>query len=163
MPRHPPNALKSLDRSHYRCPSRGTRTSAEIRWDDQRLERLLCFDLPASRAVKHTILRLAGLTSKSLHSRCQSASRPRLGADETGSGSLRPDAGFPNGPRLGWWSQTGSNRRPQACKASALPTELWPRIGLNGPQDRATCGLAWWAWEDLNFRPHAYQARALTN
>jgi hypothetical protein len=27
-----------------------------------------------------------------------------------------------------WWSQTGSNRRPQACKASALPTELWPRI-----------------------------------
>ena len=25
-----------------------------------------------------------------------------------------------------WWSQTGSNRRPQACKASALPTELWP-------------------------------------
>src|SRR3954447_18825861 len=26
-----------------------------------------------------------------------------------------------------WWSQPGSNRRPQACKASALPTELWPR------------------------------------
>jgi hypothetical protein len=26
-----------------------------------------------------------------------------------------------------WWSQSGSNRRPQACKASALPTELWPR------------------------------------
>ena len=29
----------------------------------------------------------------------------------------------------GWWSQTGSNRRPQACKASALPTELWPPRG----------------------------------
>jgi hypothetical protein len=27
----------------------------------------------------------------------------------------------------GWWSQTGSNRRPPACKAGALPTELWPR------------------------------------
>lgn len=27
----------------------------------------------------------------------------------------------------GWWSQTGSNRRPHACKARALPTELWPR------------------------------------
>ena len=26
-----------------------------------------------------------------------------------------------------WWSQSGSNRRPQACKASALPTELWPQ------------------------------------
>ena len=29
-------------------------------------------------------------------------------------------------PKSRWWSQTGSNRRPQACKASALPTELWP-------------------------------------
>ena len=27
-----------------------------------------------------------------------------------------------------WWSQTGSNRRPHACKARALPTELWPRV-----------------------------------
>ena len=26
-----------------------------------------------------------------------------------------------------WWSLSGSNRRPQACKASALPTELRPR------------------------------------
>lgn len=28
--------------------------------------------------------------------------------------------------RIEWWSRTGSNRRPQACKASALPTELRP-------------------------------------
>ena len=27
-----------------------------------------------------------------------------------------------------WWSQTGSNRRPPACKAGALPAELWPRL-----------------------------------
>ena len=26
-----------------------------------------------------------------------------------------------------WWSQTGSNRRHPACKAGALPAELWPR------------------------------------
>jgi hypothetical protein len=31
-----------------------------------------------------------------------------------------------------WWSQTGSNRRPHACKARALPTELWPHS--SGPQ-----------------------------
>ena len=30
----------------------------------------------------------------------------------------------------GWWSQTGSNRRPPACKAGALPTELWPRQAI---------------------------------
>ena len=27
-----------------------------------------------------------------------------------------------------WWSQTGSNRRPHACKARALPAELWPHF-----------------------------------
>ena len=31
-----------------------------------------------------------------------------------------------------WWSQTGSNRRPPACKAGALPAELWPR--RDGPE-----------------------------
>ena len=81
-----------------------------------------------------------------------------------------------------WWSQTGSNRRPHACKARALPAELWPHFldtvrppSPFGPrQERfalssrvaaplVATGEAWWAWEDLNFRPHAYQARALTN
>src|ERR1700709_1693402 len=56
------------------------------------------------------------------------------------------------------WSQTGSNRRPHACKARALPAELWPRTRRRMPRS-----IKWWAWEDLNFRPHAYQARALTN
>ena len=27
---------------------------------------------------------------------------------------------------VSWWSQAGSNRRPPACKAGALPAELWP-------------------------------------
>jgi hypothetical protein len=74
-----------------------------------------------------------------------------------------------------WWSQTGSNRRPPACKAGALPAELWPLPDAEDfrrdPDNRhlasgATSGfdgLDWWAWEDLNLRPHAYQARALTN
>lgn len=56
-----------------------------------------------------------------------------------------------------WWRQTGSNRRPPACKAGALPTELCPQF----VQDVSLDG--WWAREDLNLRPHAYQARALTN
>ena len=49
-----------------------------------------------------------------------------------------------------WWSQTGSNRRPPACKAGALPTELWPHsedrpsapshqkvLGHQNPEDAA--------------------------
>jgi hypothetical protein len=35
---------------------------------------------------------------------------------------------FEPGPAgIFWWSQPGSNRRPPACKAGALPAELWPR------------------------------------
>ena len=39
-----------------------------------------------------------------------------------------------------WWSQTGSNRRPPACKAGALPTELWPRSGTSAGQPRLEDG-----------------------
>ena len=35
---------------------------------------------------------------------------------------------FTNHPTRVWWSQAGSNRRPPACKAGALPAELWPLI-----------------------------------
>ncbi len=56
-----------------------------------------------------------------------------------------------------WWSRTGSNRRPEACKATALPTELrplgWLPTGIR---------QVWWARVDSNYRPHAYQACALT-
>ena len=30
-----------------------------------------------------------------------------------------------------WWSRSGSNRRPEACKATALPTELRPRVSIS--------------------------------
>src|SRR5947209_3001485 len=33
----------------------------------------------------------------------------------------------------GWWSQAGSNRRPLACHASALPAELWPLNVTSAP------------------------------
>ena len=52
-----------------------------------------------------------------------------------------------------WWSQAGSNRRPPACKAGALPAELWPHI----------FAYSWWVWVDSNHRPHPYQGCALTN
>ena len=31
-----------------------------------------------------------------------------------------------------WWVMTGSNRRPSACKADALPAELITRVALRG-------------------------------
>ena len=38
-----------------------------------------------------------------------------------------------------WWRRTGSNRRPEACKATALPTELRPRIISNSKQTENRC------------------------
>ena len=37
------------------------------------------------------------------------------------------DPGLSSWCRSRWWSQSGSNRRPPACKAGALPAELRPR------------------------------------
>ena len=40
-----------------------------------------------------------------------------------------------------WWSQTGSNRRPHACKARALPAELWPRNQKTNARSIKVVGL----------------------
>ena len=42
------------------------------------------------------------------------------------------------GEGMAEWSQAGSNRRPPACKAGALPAELWPRAAFK-PRIRCTC------------------------
>ena len=52
--------------------------------------------------------------------------------------SLTPDVSRER-RRGSWWSQTGSNRRPHACKARALPTELWPHLG--GPREDADSAI----------------------
>lgn len=68
------------------------------------------------------------------YSRCHTASH-RSRRQRAASWNLRilkffrTSSAHPNPPGLPkekWWSQTGSNRRPHACKARALPTELWP-------------------------------------
>ena len=42
-----------------------------------------------------------------------------------------------------WWSQTGSNRRPPACKAGALPAELWPQCLIFFPLAALHFPSAW--------------------
>ena len=72
----------------------------------------------------------------------------------------RRDPGLSSWCRSNWWSQSGSNRRPPACKAGALPAELIP-------QSRCKSGSiptrTWWVWLDSNQRPPPYQDGALTD
>ena len=44
-------------------------------------------------------------------------------------------------PKCGWWRMTGSNRRPPACKAGALPAELIPQFPLTASSHRNLVGL----------------------
>ena len=55
-------------------------------------------------------------------SRCQIS----RGGEKPISRSMAAKRMLPGRTQTRWWSQTGSNRRPPACKAGALPTELWP-------------------------------------
>ena len=85
--------------------------------------------------------------------RYRSQTQPNLALFRTRHCRLRQSPN-PTKPK-NWWSQTGSNRRHPACKAGALPAELWPHFLF-----RPT--MKWLARVDSNHRPHAYQACALT-
>jgi hypothetical protein len=196
VPRHPPNALKALDRSHYQCspedreqktenrrtrsayaePPRhpvsrsartalpphasngmGLRTPSPSRQrvrpapDTNGPEQVLkdqCHTRTARRPRRSSFSQLSlipgplkGRNVRTILLFTMSANRQR-----TPSGSRCKTFSLRQGRRkrrtdhrrssvlwrpssVLWWSQTGSNRRPPACKAGALPTELWPRAG----------------------------------
>ena len=181
-PRHPPNTLKALDRSHCRCPSDLTilwTRRLPIAWKDL-IHSRVSFD--CNRRLTTTNppqgLPCSDRTNLLFTMSMNTPKQPlRVGLDETDTDEQSPAS-------HSWWSQTGSNRRPHACKARALPTELWPQFPANPPtadlprvvqgslprpwtgheQGRRTPhAVKWWARKDLNLRPHAYQARALTS
>ena len=58
----------------------------------------------------------------------QVSKRSRHGTSilDVGAGSQRSSRYKPLLHTTYWWSQSGSNRRPPACKAGALPAELTP-------------------------------------
>ena len=106
-PRHPPDTLKTLDRSHYRCPSRprpkgAASTAPTFRHRRRRCHKDLCFrTCPGWEAVKAS------------H---RHAPRPRGPQRHV---SRRPAA---NPESTGWSRPVGSVRTPGcACRASPKP------------------------------------------
>ena len=109
-----------------------------------------------------------------MHARCQAALRPEVVAAKERSslalkggrtwGTRTPGLLLPKQTRyraalmsdLKWWRMSGSNRRPPACKAGALPAELIPRVGVF-----LVLTLNWCARSDSNGRSVDYESTAL--
>ena len=111
-------------------------------------------------------------SSTLLKSTTREESGVRSTAQTTHVPLVTPDATHPSrifraagSSTLRWWSWSGSNRRPTACKAAALPAELQPpffRVLSRASQTNQT-KKPWWVWLDSNQRPPPYQDGALTN
>ena len=164
VPRHPPNALKSLDRSHYQCSSGLLDLGKEIQLMNIDAEKLICASICLLWAVKHHSR--GSRHYKQIPSFTMSISDTH--ACYCGETGYRSPAGCRISIMEHWWSQTGSNRRPQACKASALPTELWPRsvpchqnmVGL-GRLELPTPRLSSVCSNQLSYRPEIYRPQSI--
>lgn len=146
MPRHPPIALKTLDRSHCQYPSRDPEgivarskscaglASMELAQKDQLLEigsrarlgkPIICkgLSVPCDKSWPLRIMKFEQIFSL----RCQTEQAESISSPQT---HMRMT--FLISARHlfkgRWWSRTGSNRRHPACKAGALPAELRPLI-----------------------------------
>ena len=156
-PRHPPNALISLHHSHDRCPPPFAKTDE----DDVIIRKTIgsgSFD-------PDTLAKRTRTTMRSSDRPCSPGLSPAIGyvsslrCERSRHATERAREPFDLDETSEWWSQTGSNRRPHACKARALPTELWPRrerhgnmVGL-GRLERPTSPLSGVRSNHLSYRP----------
>ena len=145
-PRHPLDALKTLDRSHYQCPQLqqpnralvfAVRSPSSGRSVIRRITASVLIGQikknhssrtstvpPRGCRVKQTALCLFTMSKDPVAdtSQCQHNQTCSLSCDVF----LGLGFGDHRATMVKWWSQTGSNRRHPACKAGALPAELWP-------------------------------------
>ena len=133
MPRHPPNALLILESNHP-CAGTSPAHGHSTLLADKHCQRF------RSAGNRRQIRNIGNFQQPShdeapckdsaqnrwkpkTYSQCQTAHAPnrsrvrKLNFLERLSPSTKQK----------WWSRSGSNRRPVACKATALPTELRPR------------------------------------
>jgi hypothetical protein len=124
MPRHPLNALKALDHFHYQCAP--TRVGCMNKEGKTSLLRSLRVSVAVKLSIHgvanthHDKACEAGRNSLTMSNNRQKLRKIRKTCEDENSFSLGRFVA------QRWWSQTGSNRRPEACKATALPAELWP-------------------------------------
>jgi hypothetical protein len=169
VPRHPPDALRRLISATRRDNARPTAGPIpRMRYSQERLTKIR-----SHLATSPMHPKVRGPAPRSnldrTYSPCQTAKQfqsppQRAGRNLTSRANpgrslsfredlsprtLLPSAHPRNLQGAAWWRRTGSNRRPQACKASALPTELRPLKACPGqdalntqPGNRSVVGRA---------------------
>ena len=124
VPRHPPCALSSLtflssldnERSNTRDIARLVKMRRHVREVNMAPRRLIQSGKVQGQKSRGAVAR-GGRNQEGFRVRFSRPGGPRLGAE-----------------CASWWRWPGSNRRPPACKAGALPPELHPRgTGHGGP------------------------------
>jgi hypothetical protein len=174
MPRHPPNALETLDRSHLQRPTPDAMLFAadlrpDLRQDDQ--TRLGGTSrTPFGFGMTTSVTRQQTVSRSGTAQHLQSALTQFHRASET----CIPSTSTPELDQHALHHVQKTTPAPVACTiepgeppsvdAGSLCFHTRSICLLPGPSlVRAASRQEWWAREDLNFRPHAYQARALTN
>ena len=164
-PRHPPNALKTLDRYHYQCPPLG-RGSNHKDWNgiDKKLVILLA-NVSNIHAVRPGCLAAINFGD------CSSKSSPN-----TFFFTMSNKPYLQSEIRILLWMNlvpNGGARRDRTddlmlakhalYQLSYGPLRKPPGGSSHRPIRPRIHGRRWWAQADSNCRPHAYQACALTN
>ena len=140
VPRHPPHALSSLTFYRHCSMTEGLqKTRIDLRSTFVKSNSPACSTLPGKKRDSHA----ASQTSIRVVNVPAAVTTTAVSDHEM-------------------WRRPGSNRRPPACKAGALPAELRPHADEWGDRPSQVRRRAW-AFLDSNQRPHGYQPCALTN
>jgi hypothetical protein len=141
VPRHPPDALHTLvltaftrrvNRLLTNAPRAGESPQGTTHQPARIRQRCIVMTQPAvSPKLRRRPCRVILGHSFSSHVKDPIPARKRISAfsliEYHVAGSLKVTKGHcPSLCPSSWWRRTGSNRRPHACKARALPTELRP-------------------------------------
>ena len=145
-PRHPPNALLTLHHTRHR-----PRTGPNHAPGHKQRGMITPAPSPKAEERRNQLPQSHTHTPDPIHSlKEQSPTHPGKHPPRgQAAGQARKPSGFScHHHQQAPWRQSDSNRRPPACKAGALPTELCPHPGTNGchlqriglpmPQSRAS-------------------------
>ena len=163
VPRHPPDALQTLDLTNvYECatrrrkPTRNQHQPAPHPAKMHHMTQPTASPLPRRRPCRVILGHLFSSHVKDPIPACRRISAfsladiPSLLLPRSSEGHCPSLCPPPGGG--------GRDRTDDLMLAKHALSQL-----SYAPMGKRSGGCEWWAREDLNFRPHAYQARALTN